>query len=561
MARTSSKKQEDKAKRRREEEKKTLLNRQSHRPELEAGRESSPRRRLPHGEAGGFGAYGSGVELGISGRAESDALGMGKPVDVELGGAGGLAIAGGGGGGGWRGVAGAIGRSVSFRCVFVLMLAAGVLVSALFLLVPSRPGGYLSDDPDVLAAEIQVGFTLEKPVPFLAAHMDRIGRDIFEEIGVPNSKVSIVSLHSLASKYSTRVVFGVLPYPKDAPISLPALSVLRSSLIEMMLQQLNLTLTPSLFGHPSSIELLRFPGGITVVPVQSGSIWASTDPLFNFVLNNSIYQILGNLMELKDQLKLGLNLRSDERIYLQFRNEIGSSVEAPATIEASVLDGSSILLPYRLKQLAQLIKEPDAGNLGLNHSVFGKVKGVQLSSYLQHSISDLSPTPSPSPSPSSSPSPSASLPPSLSPSGGVPYPASPTSSLPPRALPPSANRHPCFGCSHCNRFPPAGSSMVKPPCFGRDPKPPPSAIPPPPVHEPHIPPAFPPIPGHVDPPRPLPSPNNVPNVAPGPTYQMMPIRAPSVPNFRHPMPPQKKRSSRTTKSPPIAPSPYSLLHS
>lgn len=119
-------------------------------------------------------------------------------------------------------------------------------------------------------------------------------------------------MHSLASKYSTRVVFGVLPYPKDASISLPALSVLRSSLIGMMLKQLNLSLTPSIFGYPSSIELLGFPGGITVVPVQSGSIWTSTDPLFNFVLNNSIGQILGNLTELKNQLEFGLNLRSYE---------------------------------------------------------------------------------------------------------------------------------------------------------------------------------------------------------------------------------------------------------
>lgn len=80
---------------------------------------------------------------------------MGKPFDVELGGgAGGLEIAGGGGGGGgpWGGrVFGAIGRAVSFRCVFVLLLAAGVLIPVLFLLVPSRQQGYLSDDHDVLA--------------------------------------------------------------------------------------------------------------------------------------------------------------------------------------------------------------------------------------------------------------------------------------------------------------------------------------------------------------------------------------------------------------------------
>ena len=125
-------------------------------------------------------------------------------------------------------------------------------------------------------------------------------------------QVSIVSMQPFTSKYSTNVVFGVLPDPKDASISLPALSVLRSSLIEMMLQNVNLSLTPSLFGHPSSFELMRFPGGITVIPSQPGSPWANTYPLFNFVLNNSIYQILGNLTELKDQLKLGLNLRSYE---------------------------------------------------------------------------------------------------------------------------------------------------------------------------------------------------------------------------------------------------------
>ncbi|KAG8042877.1 hypothetical protein GUJ93_ZPchr0316g2707 [Zizania palustris] len=379
---------------------------------------------------------------------------MGKPVDVELGRAGGLEIGGGGGVG--RGpVARAIGRIVSFRCVFVLALAAGVLVPALFLLVPTRTHGYLSDDPDVLAAEIQVGLTLEKPISFLATHMDKLGGDIFEEIGIPNSKVSIVSMHTLTSKYSTNVVFGVLPSPKDASISLPALSVLRSSLVEMMLQQVNLSLTP-IFGHPSSFELLRFPGGITVIPEQSGSVWA--DPLFNFVLNNSIYQMLGNITELKDQLKLGLNLRSYEKIYLQFKNENGSSVEAPSTVEASVLDGSSTLLPYRLKQLAQLIRETNAKNLGLNHSVFGKVK--------------------------------------------------------------------------------VGSPTGKQPCFGRDPKLPPF------IHAPQ--------PSVVHAPPPI----------PGPTYQMMPIPSPSLPMLRHPMPPWKKQRSRATNSPPpIAPSPYSLLHS
>ncbi|KAJ1257125.1 hypothetical protein BS78_K209400 [Paspalum vaginatum] len=487
---------------------------------------------------------------------------MGKPVDVELGGgAGGLEIAGGGGGGGGAGrVCGAIGQAVSFRCVFVLLLAAGVLVPALFLLVPSRQEGYLSDDPGVLAAEIKAGFTLEKPVSFLTSRIDKLGNDIFEEIGVPNSKVSIVSMHPLTSKYSTNVIFGVIPYPNDASISLPALSVLRSSLIEMMLQQVNLSLTPSLFGRPSSFELLKFPGGITVVPSQSGFTWANTDPLFNFVLNNSIYQILGNLTELKDQLKLGLNLRSYEKIYLQFRNEIGSSVEAPATIEASVLDGSSNLLPDRLRQLAQLITEPDARNLGLNHSVFGKVKGVQLSSYLQHKISDLPPSPSPSPTPSSAPapspsqSPSPSSQPSLSPSGSIPNPAP---SLPPQALAPSWSRHPCFPCLSCYPSRPTGTPAVKPHCLDNDPimhSPKPPVVPP---HPKYLSPAIPQVPAHVDPPRPVPNPKHFPK-----TSHRMPIpsSSPSQPVFQHSVPPRKKRNSRPYKFSSIAPSPYGLLH-
>uniref|UniRef100_A0A0D3H7M3 DUF7036 domain-containing protein n=1 Tax=Oryza barthii TaxID=65489 RepID=A0A0D3H7M3_9ORYZ len=477
---------------------------------------------LSGGGGGGGGEEEEEEERGeCRGSGESDARGMGKPVDVELGGAAGLEITGGGGGGVWA-VAGAIGRAASFRCVFVLALSVGVLVSALLLLVPTGGHGFLSDDPDVLGAEIQVGFTLEKPVSFLAAHMDKLGGDIFEEIGIPNSKVSIVSMSSLTSKYSTNVVFSVLPSPKEASISLPALSVLRSSLIAMMLNQVNLSLTEPLFGHPSSVELLRFPGGITVIPEQSGSVWA--DPLFNFVLNNSIYQILGNITELKDQLKLGLNLRSYEKVYLQFRNEIGSSVDAPATIEASVLDGSSILLPYRLKQLAQLIKEPNARNLGLNHSVFGKVKGVQL------------------------------VPPSFSPSGSIHYPAPPTymnPSLPPQASPPLPDTNPCFPCFNCDRFSSAGSPTGKPPCFRRDPKLPPFIHSPQPsvAPSPYLSPAFPPIPGHVDPP------NHLPGAVPGPTYQMMSIPSPSLPVFRPSTAPWKKR--RKTKSPPsIAPSPY-----
>ncbi|KAK8936769.1 hypothetical protein KSP39_PZI011763 [Platanthera zijinensis] len=57
----------------------------------------------------------------------------------------------------------------------------------------------------------------------------------------------------------------------------------------------------------------------------------------------------------------------------------------------------------RLKQLAQNIQNSSAGNLGLNHTVFGRVKQIVLSSFLQHSLSSgvgssLAPSPAPQPS-------------------------------------------------------------------------------------------------------------------------------------------------------------------
>lgn len=123
-------------------------------------------------------------------------------------------------------------------------------------------------------------------------------------------------MHQLGAPNSTAVAFGALPYPINARISPVSLSVLRSSLIEVFLQTTNLTLTTSTFGHPSRFEILKFQGGITVIPVQPASIWQMPQILFNFTLNNSISEILDNIVELKDQLKFGLHLRPYEVCHL-----------------------------------------------------------------------------------------------------------------------------------------------------------------------------------------------------------------------------------------------------
>ncbi|KAI0494892.1 hypothetical protein KFK09_025038 [Dendrobium nobile] len=126
---------------------------------------------------------------------------------------------------------------------------------------------------------------------------------------VPDDADAASGLHHFYASYHFYnvylCVFGFLPKPRNASISPPALSLLRSSLIELVLQQINLTLTPSIFGETLCFEVLKFPGGITVIPLQTSSIWERTKALFNFIISNSINHIQDNMKKLKDQQKVG----------------------------------------------------------------------------------------------------------------------------------------------------------------------------------------------------------------------------------------------------------------
>ncbi|KAE8654381.1 putative serine/threonine-protein kinase samkC-like isoform X2 [Hibiscus syriacus] len=183
--------------------------------------------------------------------------------------------------------------SFSFRCVFVFFLSLSVLLPGIFWILPSRSVKSGFDAKQAInlsvplvsflvcclcyyylffAAPVHVHFTLEKPVSELVQHIRKLEYDIYEEIGVPYTKVAILSMHKSGASNSTYVVFGVLPDPVNRPINPVYLSVLRSSLIELFLRHSNLTLTTSVFGQPSELEILKFPGGITVNPLQSASI-------------------------------------------------------------------------------------------------------------------------------------------------------------------------------------------------------------------------------------------------------------------------------------------------
>ncbi|KAJ8768203.1 hypothetical protein K2173_021143 [Erythroxylum novogranatense] len=394
---------------------------------------------------------------------------------------------------------------LSFRCVFLVLLSFSLLFSGIFLILPShapqsRDDSFDAKDSIKLSASVQSSFKLQKPVSQLVPHIGELEYDIYEEIGVPYSKVAILSMHQSGAFNWTNVVFGVLSDPINIPLNPVSLSVLRSSLIELFLQQSNLTLTNSTFGQPSMFEISLCPGGITIIPVQYAYIWQLPQILFNFTLNNSISDVLDNVIELKDQLKYGLRLMSYENVFVQLTNTAGSTTLPPVIVQASVMAGSGGLLPQRLKQLAKTISDSPAENLGLDNSVFGKVKGVILSSYLKglHAASPTSSLP-PSPDhgyytkPAISPSPTSV--PSLSP-------ASSPHHIHPYATSPKSGPHKYAGIVN-SPAPSSGTAKPPYPCPYDPPRFPPSSAPShfhqaPNMHpvgpRSQLPPAFPPLP-------------------------------------------------------------------
>lgn len=299
-----------------------------------------------------------------------------------------------------------VGRIVSLRCVAALLFGVAVLLSGILWLPPffrrgSGAGG-IDQDPQY-GADVVASFRLQKPISLLNANVAKLQYDIFNEIGVPNTTVAVIYLDPSGIN-TTNVVFGVWPYPKNSNVS-TGLSILKSSFVSLVLQQSTLHLTTALFGSSYTFQILEFPGGITIIPPQIAFLLQKEHVLFNFTLNFPIYQVQDKVDELKDQMKLGLHLKSYEILFVKLTNTKGSTVAPPTVIETFIVlaVGNNQPSVPRLKQLAQTIRNSSAGNLGLNHTVFGRVKQIRLSSFLQHSLnsgvgSSLSPSPAPQPS-------------------------------------------------------------------------------------------------------------------------------------------------------------------
>ncbi|XP_074568969.1 uncharacterized protein LOC141825484 [Curcuma longa] len=295
---------------------------------------------------------------------------------------------------------------VRLRCVVALLLGVAMLLSVIFWLPPflRHYGGHKghSGDP-TFTADIIASFKLQKSLSMLNANLPRLQLDIFEEIGVANAWVSIISLEPFGDTNWTTVVFGVLPYPSTAIISSTALSILRSSFMSLAVRQSILHLTTSLFGNSSSFEVLKFPEGITIIPPQNIFLLQKVRTFFTFKLNFPINQVEDKIGELSDQMKIGLLLTSNENLYIKLTNLEGSTVAPPTIVQTSIMLAVGNHQPSlrRLKQLAKNIRDSSEGNLGLNHTVFGTVKQVRLSSFLRHSLtkrgSEISPSPAPQP--------------------------------------------------------------------------------------------------------------------------------------------------------------------
>ncbi|KAF7091322.1 hypothetical protein CFC21_093921 [Triticum aestivum] len=314
-----------------------------------------------------------------------------------------------------------VGAALSAKCVVALILGAVVFLSAFFMLLQFRsPGNSVPDAPGTLIDEIQAGFILLKPLAQLAPHAAELQQEINRQIGVPNTTVS-VSMQALFLSF-TVVEFDVLPDPINTSISARSMHALRKNLIQLTLQQLNLSLTPSVFGYPLCVQMLGFPGGITIElePLQDDSILQVAQPIFNVTLDMSIRQLRGLIEEMKEDLGHLL----DEDIYIDLTNKNGSTIAPPVIVQVSLSpDDRGVYEEMgRLKQLAEIITESSSMNLGLDPSVFGRIKDLKLAPRLQALVPSFAPSSSPtqmsftSMPPYSQPMPSPSMPPYSQPS-------------------------------------------------------------------------------------------------------------------------------------------------
>lgn len=292
------------------------------------------------------------------------------------------------------------------RCKWPIPVILGIYVLAFALWSICFRGGSSNDSqrpsPPPLRLHVEASFRLRRSVSEVQESLPQLQLDLQNEIGIPDTQIDIVLITPLPYKNWTEVRFTVSP---DEPneIAPAELSLLKDTFVELFTQRsANLSLTSTLFGKVSHFEVLHFPGGITVVPAQPGFPLSKVLVLFNFTLHDSLTHVHRNFAKFRLQLANGIILKPTESLFVQLTNLEGSTVNSPLVVQTSILPVVGVMLPStRLKQLALEIMASPRRNLGLNHTLFGRVKKIELSSFLEYTLE--SPSPSPSPAPALSP--------------------------------------------------------------------------------------------------------------------------------------------------------------
>lgn len=125
----------------------------------------------------------------------------------------------------------------------------------------------------------------------------------------------MTSLEPLNATNSTEVLFDVLPDPGNTSISSYGLLGLRETFLTVILGTYNLSFKSEAFGDAYDFQLLKFPGGITVVPKQRVFSLDRSPLFFNFTLHSTITQVVQNLAQLRKQLSIGLRVQPNEVCY------------------------------------------------------------------------------------------------------------------------------------------------------------------------------------------------------------------------------------------------------
>ncbi|RYR35575.1 hypothetical protein Ahy_A10g050715 isoform D [Arachis hypogaea] len=101
--------------------------------------------------------------------------------------------------------------TISFKCVFVLILSLSALLSGIFWILPNY-SHKLSYDAKVEikhSAFLQASFRMDRPISELLPYVERLEYDIYGEIGLPNTKVQPQASLVLSSFHLPRFSLGM----------------------------------------------------------------------------------------------------------------------------------------------------------------------------------------------------------------------------------------------------------------------------------------------------------------------------------------------------------------